>query len=259
MRTQPSSQHTSQQTASGQQFNPAPAARFVGYYRVSTAKQGRSGLGLEAQQAAVADYVCSQNGALVRDFTEVESGKRNDRPELAKALAHARRTGAVLVVAKLDRLSRNLAFLSALMEAKVDFVCVDNPHATRFTIHILAAVAEHERAMISRRTREALQAAKARGVRLGSARNGFWDDDARAARLHDAQTRAARAGSAANRRNAVAMYSDLHQEVELMRVGGWSLQAIADALNRQGHTTRTGKPFRALTVRRMMERQRAAA
>lgn len=118
MQTQLSSKQPSQHTSSGQQSNPATAARFVGYYRVSTAKQGRSGLGLEAQQAAVADYVRSQNGALVRDFTEVESGKRNDRPELAKALAHARRTGATLVVAKLDRLSRNLAFLSALMEAK---------------------------------------------------------------------------------------------------------------------------------------------
>src|ERR1700722_18712806 len=132
---------------------------FVAYYRVSTDRQGRSGLGLEAQQAAGPWYL----GAAVpiAEFTEVETGKRNDRPQLDQALALCRKRKARLVIAKLDRLSRNLAFIAALMDASVEFVAVDNPHATRLTLHILAAVAEHEREMIAQRTKAALQAAKA--------------------------------------------------------------------------------------------------
>jgi len=218
----------------------AASTQYVGYYQVSTAKQGRSGLGLEAQKAAVAEFVRSQGGTLAREFTEVESGKRNDRPELVRALAHARRTGATLLVAKLDRLSRNLAFLSALMESKVDFRCCDNPHATRFTIHILAAVAEHEREMISRRTKDALRAAKARGVALGSARAGFWADPDRAARLRTAQQSAAKAGARQNRTAASDAYGDLIPDMKAMRGRGMTLDAIATHLNEQGHTTRTG-------------------
>jgi DNA invertase Pin-like site-specific DNA recombinase len=141
------------------------AGPFVAYYRVSTDRQGRSGLGLEAQQAAVRS--CLGNETAIAEFTEVETGKRNDRPELEKALALCRRRKARLVIAKLDRLSRNLAFIAALMDASIEFVAVDNPHATRLTLHILAAVAEHEREMIADRTKAALGAAKARGVRLG--------------------------------------------------------------------------------------------
>src|SRR5262249_19254047 len=138
---------------------------FIAYYRVSTDRQGRSGLGLEAQQAAVRAYL--GQAAPIAEFTEVETGKRNDRPELKEALALCRKRKAKLVIAKLDRLSRNLAFIAALMDSGVEFVAVDNPHATRLTLHILAAVAEHERLMIAERTKAALQAAKARGVRLG--------------------------------------------------------------------------------------------
>ncbi len=127
--------------------------RFVAYYRVSTDRQERSGLGLEAQRAAVLAYLNGGNWSLVREFTETESGKRDDRQELARAMNLCRLTGASLVIAKLDRLSRNVAFLAALMNSGVEFVCCDNPHATRFTLHILAAVAEHERAMIATRTR----------------------------------------------------------------------------------------------------------
>src|SRR5215218_3176352 len=146
------------------------ARRFVAYYRVSTDRQGKSGLGLEAQQKAVLDYLDGGKWELVETFTEVESGKRADRPELAKALEACRRHKATLVIAKLDRLSRNLAFIATLMDSSRDFVAVDNPHATRLTLHILAAVAEHEREMISARTKAALQAAKARGKRLGNPR-----------------------------------------------------------------------------------------
>jgi DNA invertase Pin-like site-specific DNA recombinase len=137
---------------------------FVAYFRVSTDRQGRSGLGLEAQQKAVRDYL--SGGNIVAEFIEVETGK-SDRPELAKALAACRRHKARLVIAKLDRLSRNLAFIAALMDAGVEFIAVDNPHANKLTLHILAAVAQHEREMIAERTRAALQAAKARGTKLG--------------------------------------------------------------------------------------------
>lgn len=142
--------------------------RFVSYYRVSTAQQGASGLGLEAQREAVSRHVAGAGGVIVAEFQEVESGKKNDRPQIAAALAACRLRQATLIIAKLDRLARNVHFISSLMESGVDFVACDNPHATRLTIHILAAVAEHEREMISARTIAALAAAKARGVKLGN-------------------------------------------------------------------------------------------
>ncbi len=145
----------------------AKTARFVAYYRVSTGRQGRSGLGLEAQREAVRHYLAIVGGALVAEHTEVETGKRNDRPELAKALVICRRQKAKLLIAKLDRLSRNVAFIATLMDGNTEFVACDNPHATRLTLHILAAVAEHEAKMIAERTRLALRAAKARGIVLG--------------------------------------------------------------------------------------------
>ena len=144
--------------------------RFVAYYRVSTDKQGESGLGLDAQRQAVMNYLNGGPWKLVAEHTEVESGKRNARPELQKALAACRRHKAKLCIAKLDRLSRNLAFIATLMDSGVEFVATDNPHANKLTIHILAAVAEHEREAISERTKAALAAAKARGKKLGGPR-----------------------------------------------------------------------------------------
>jgi DNA invertase Pin-like site-specific DNA recombinase len=146
----------------------AKTAQFVAYYRVSTDRQGRSGLGLEAQKEAVQRYLAGIGGTLIAEHTEIETGKRNDRPELQKALAACRRRrGARLAIAKLDRLSRNVAFIATMMDSNVEFIAVDNPHATRLTLHILAAVAEHEREMISIRTKAALAAVKARGKALG--------------------------------------------------------------------------------------------
>src|SRR5215469_434135 len=130
----------------------AHRGKFVAYFRVSTDKQGRSGLGLDAQRKAVRDYLNGGTWSLIGDFTEVESGKRNERPELVKALAACKRHKAKLVIAKLDRLSRNLAFIATPMDSGVEFVAVDNPHANKLTVHILAAVAQHEREMIAQRT-----------------------------------------------------------------------------------------------------------
>jgi DNA invertase Pin-like site-specific DNA recombinase len=148
----------------------ANTGKFVAYYRVSTPREGRPGL--EAQQDEVRNHLNGGDWKIIAEFTEVESGKRKDRPELAEALAACRVHGAKLIIAKLDRLARNLAFVSALMEAGVEFEAVDFPQANRLTIHILAALAEHEAKVISERTKTALAAAKRRGVKLGGFRAG---------------------------------------------------------------------------------------
>lgn len=139
----------------------------ITYLRVSTARQGSSGLGLEAQREAVFAFTTARRINVAAEYVEVESGKKDDRPQLMAALVHARKIGAVLVIAKLDRLARRVSFLSALMESGTDFIAVDMPDANRFVLHIMAAVAEFEREQISSRTKAALAAAKARGVKLG--------------------------------------------------------------------------------------------
>jgi len=144
------------------------SGRYVAYYRVSTDKQGKSGLGLEAQRDSVMAYLDGGKWTLAGEFCEVESGRLRKRPELAKALDACRREKATLIVAKLDRLYRNLHAMTSLMQAGVDFIAADNPHANKLTIHLLAAIAEHERDLISERTTAALKAAKRRGVKLGS-------------------------------------------------------------------------------------------
>jgi DNA invertase Pin-like site-specific DNA recombinase len=204
---------------------------FVTYYRVSTDRQGRSGLGLEAQQKAVRDYL--SGGNIVAEFIEVETGKRNDRPELDKALAACRRQKAKLVIAKLDRLSRNLAFIAALLDAGVEFIAVDNPHANKLTLHILAAVAQHEREMIADRTRVALQAAKARGTRLG--RN--------AERL--APIYRERANERARQLGPLLLE---------LRAGGLSAQRMAMELNCRQVPTPMGAKWHAQTVIRTLRR-----
>ena len=141
--------------------------KFVAYYRVSTARQGASGLGLDSQKQAVLHYLNGGNWEIVEEFTETESGKKNDRPKLAEAIALCKRMQATLIIAKLDRLARNVHFISGLMESGVPFTCTDNPNASPLLIHMLAAFAEHEREQISKRTKEALAAAKAKGVKLG--------------------------------------------------------------------------------------------
>ena len=226
--------------------------RIVSYIRVSTRAQEASGLGLEAQREAVQAFARQQRGQIIGEYCEAESGKRKDRPELAKALAHCRRSKATLVVAKLDRLARNVAFTSALIESKVDFVCCDNPHANKLTIHILAAVAEHEAEAISQRTKAALAAAKARGVKLGSARPGHWEgrEDRRVAGVRAA----GKAAGEAHARAADEAYGDLIPIVGKLRAKGLTLREVADRLNRMGHTTRRGKSWSPTQVARVLRR-----
>lgn len=141
--------------------------KAIAYYRVSTKEQGESRLGLDAQKILVEDFAETQGYQLINEFIEIESGTKNDRPELLRALRKCKRNKAVLLIAKLDRLGRNVAFISKLIEAKVDFIAVDSPHANKFMLHVMAVFAEQERDMISERTKAALQAAKLRGIELG--------------------------------------------------------------------------------------------
>ena len=197
-------------------MSPAKARRFIAYYRVSTDRQGKSGLGLDAQRKAVVDYLNGGSWDLVAEYTEIESGKRADRPELEKALEAGRRQRATLVIAKLDRLSRNVAFVATIMDSGVAFVACDNPHANKLTVHILAAVAQHEREMISERTRAALQAAKARGQKLGNPR------------IVEAATLGRKAATAAADQFAANVLPVIR---ELQAGGASSANAIAAGLN----------------------------
>ena len=216
---------------------------LISYYRVSTRKQELSGLGLEGQKAAVASFAGSNGVRVLAEYTEVETGKRADRPELAKAIAQAKRSRATLVVAKLDRLARNVAFTSALMESGVDFVACDNPHANRLTIHILAAVAEDEARRISERTKAALEAAKRRGVKLGAARPECRN-------LTDAgRRRGNEASASAAKQQADEAYLDLRDFFAALRPA-FSYQQIADILNMRGERTRRGKPWTDVAVLR---------
>jgi len=213
--------------------------RFVAYYRVSTDKQGESGLGLDAQRQAVMNYLNGGPWKLVAEHTEVESGKRNARPELQKALAACRRHKAKLCIAKLDRLSRNLAFIATLMDSGVEFVATDNPHANKLTIHILAAVAEHEREAISERTKAALAAAKARGKKLGGPRLA-------AARRASIKARSDAADAfAANVRPIIK---------EIQASGVSSLRGVARALTARGVPTARGGSWSDVMVAAVLRR-----
>ena len=224
----------------------AGVQRLVAYERVSTARQGLSGLGLEAQRKAIEDFATSRGAKVLARFTEVESGRKADRPELAKALHHAKVTGAVLVIAKLDRLSRNAAFLLALRDSSVRFVAVDMPEANDLTVGIMALVAEAEREAISRRTKDALAVAKARGVKLGNP-NG-----AESLRRADEGGVALRAAVVAN---AAAFAADLASVVADIRAGGaTSLRAVAAELTARGIRTRRGGKWGVGNVKALLGR-----
>lgn len=233
--------------------------RVVAYYRVSTEGQGRSGLGLEAQKEAVAGLCQSRGWQIVAEFTEVESGKRDDRPQLHAAMHRAKVTGAVLVIAKLDRLSRSAAFLTALQESGTRFVAADMPEACETTVGILAVMARAERKAISRRTREALAAAKARGTwkksdgkpyksgtRLGNP-NG-----AAALRRASKGNAAALEAVKANAASRAADYAPIIADIQA--AGATSLPAIARELNERGIVTPRGGRWHPSSVRNLLSR-----
>jgi DNA invertase Pin-like site-specific DNA recombinase len=246
-------------------------AAIVVYRRVSTKEQGNSGLGLDAQQTATEAYAKQTGAKIIGEYIEVETGTSSERPELKRAIAHAKRSKATLVVAKLDRLARNVAFTSALMQSGLNFVCCDNPHANKLTIHILAAMAEHEAEQISERTTKALAAYKANN-RVSKRLQRMYPDgvppaiaEATAGKLggslpqcrnlsQEARQRGAQRAGEALRQAANEAYVDLVPEVKGMRDRGLTLREIAAKLNESGHTTRRGKPWNPVQVSRVLER-----
>lgn len=221
------------------------AGRWVAYYRVSTDRQGESGLGLDAQRKAVADHLNGGKWVLAAEYTEVESGKRTDnRPELAAALAACKRLKAKLIVAKLDRLSRNVAFITTLMASGVEFVAADMPHANKMTLQVLAVFAEHERDLISARTKQALAAAKERGVKLGGPK----------------QAEAAKLGAATNRENADRFAANTLPVIrEIQASGVTSLRGVARALNARGVPSARGVPWSPVAVSNIIKRSMEGA
>jgi len=218
--------------------------KFISYLRVSTAKQGKSGLGLEAQQQAIENYLNGGSWNLLKEYIEIESGKNNDRPKLKEALAACQRTRATLLIAKLDRLSRNVAFIANLMESGVDFIACDFPTANKLTVHILAAMAEYEREMISKRIKDALKAAKIRGVKLGKPEN-LNKEAARIGRV---------LGTAKRQSNAYEYAQRFHPVISACRAEGMSLNAIARKLSEDKELTPRGlTTWTPTTVKNMME------
>lgn len=226
------------------------SGRFVAYYRVSTARQGLSGLGLDAQRDSVMQFLNGGHWTMVADFVEVESGRKSDRPKLAEALIACRLHGATLVVAKLDRLARNAHFLLGLKEAGVEFVCVDMPSANRLTVGIMAMVAEEEARMISARTKTALAAAKRRGTRLGKPEN--LTDDAR--RKGTEVSAKSRSSSAESWRTDVA---PIVQAV--VRDGKRTLREAAEVLNARSLPARRGGSWTATQILRILQSTRTSA
>ena len=228
------------------------ADRYIGYVRVSTQQQGRSGLGLEAQQAAIRAYVRDHGGELVDTLKEVESGAHDSRPELAKALKRCNAQGCILLIAKLDRLSRNALFLLQLQESGLDFVCCDMPGANKLTIGIMALLAQQERELISARTKDALAAAKARGVKLG-----YWSH--REAKDTLAGHRGSAKGGEAVKANANSFASNRADRVRELRAEGLSYAKIAERLNAEHYRTARGGRWHPTTVKNLLARLDAMA
>lgn len=220
--------------------------RVVAYYRVSTLRQGQSGLGLEAQRQAVLALCQSRGWEMIAERTEIESGKNDNRPQLAAALHQAKVTGATLVVAKLDRLSRSVAFLSALQDSGAKFIAADMPEANELTVHIMAAVAQAERQAISKRTQEALRAAKAAGRKLGNPYGAAALR--RAAKGNSAAIAKVKAGADHHAQDLAPIIADIQA------AGMTSLAAIAAELNARHIQTRRGGKWHASSVRNLLAR-----
>lgn len=224
------------------------SGKFVTYLRVSTDKQGHSGLGLEAQRAAVQAHLNGGNWKIVSEVVEIESGKDNERPQLAKALRLCRLHNATLLVAKLDRLSRNVAFLANLMESRVRFCAADMPEADETHLHMMAVFAQHEARMISNRTTAALSAAKRRGKALGGRRVSAkrWAEIASDGRAASVASRAAE--SATRAQDVLPMIEEARDK------GAQSLREIAAYLNKEEITAPRGGEWRAVQVSRILAR-----
>lgn len=217
--------------------------KYVAYYRVSTQKQGKSGLGLEAQRKMVNDFVAANGGEIVAEYTEVESGKHDDRPELVSAMNHAALVGGRLLVGKLDRLSRDLHFITSLQKSRVDFVVSDMPNCDSFTINIYGALAQRERELISARTKAGLAAARAKGVKLG--KNNLTAESASAGRVIGRDVQKAKADKFATK--VVPLISKLQAK-------GMSLRGVAEQLNADGIQTVRGGKWTAASVKNIINR-----
>ena len=209
------------------------ACKYIAYFRVSTERQGVSGLGLEAQQTSVNQYVARTGGELLAEYVEVESGRKSDRPQLTAAISKAKKLGAVLLIAKLDRLARRVHFISGLMETGVQFRAADMPNADRFMLHVYAAMAEEEARRISERTRNALQAAKARGVKLGTTCRPLAD---------------------ANRNNALQHAREAGPVIAALKEQGLSIRSIAARLNSDKVPASSGGEWHPTAVQRVWSR-----
>lgn len=211
--------------------------KYIAYYRVSTTKQGQSGLGLEAQQAAVMNFI--KDAALIAEYTEIESGKKSNRTVLAKAIDHAKKEGATLVIAKLDRLSRDVEFIFKLRNTGIDFICCDMPEANTLTIGIMAVMVQAERERISQRTKDALKALKARGVKLGKPEN--------------LTQQAREKGVKALKEKAAQANRQIKAQAAALRKEGKTLQAIVGELSELGYRSRKGKALKRTTIKRLLD------
>jgi len=219
--------------------------KFISYIRVSTTSQQQSGLGLEAQRQAILNHLNGGNWRLVKEYVEVESGRKNDRPELLKALEHCKRIKATLIISRLDRLSRSVSFLANLMESGVDFIALDAPYANKFMLHVLSAVAQHEAEVTSQRTKDALAAAKARGVKLGNP-HGF----SRVKRNTD-PTKATEKRMQSAREYSERMYPIIKKHID----EGKSLRWIAKEMEHQKELSPRGtERWSAMTVKLIVDR-----
>lgn len=216
---------------------------YIAYLRQSTTKQEASGLGVAAQRSIIENHI--KEGVIIAEYVETESGKKSERPELQKALAHCRKTGSILVVAKLDRLSRNVAFMSRLLESETEILFCDFPTANRLILHIIASIAEYEATLISARTKAALRAKKERGCRLGNASNLI--NNHRQAIDNSVATNRQKADRNENNKRAIAMIRSMYGE-------GRSFSSMARYLNAQGFRTSKGGQFQTTQVRRLFNK-----
>lgn len=221
--------------------------KYVTYYRVSTKRQGESKLGLEAQEGAIKNYLSFNYGEVIGSFTEIESGKNDDRQELQKALKMCRQYNATLLIAKLDRLSRKVSFVSALMDSGAKFRAVDNPEANELTIHILASMAQHERQMISTRIKEALQKTKERGTKLGNPKNLSNTSKGR------------QIGTKVSKQKADKYAIETYEIIEPLLSEGYSYTKIALEFNKRGLLTARGLigSWTARSIKNIIERVKA--